>query len=83
MKVIHKLQITAICPVDNLPDVYECTITARRIIKVEDILAAVEEVKAKPAFQEEICQELHRKLACKVRLIGYHSGVETKVMCGK
>jgi hypothetical protein len=82
MRVKHTLEITAICPVDQKPDVYECVIEARRVIPVEDILKAAEVVKAIAAFQEDICQELHRQLACCVRLSGYHSGVRTEVVCG-
>lgn len=82
MRVTHSLQITAICPVDEKPDVYECIITAKRVIKVEDILAAASDVKSMKAYQEDICQELHRRLACEVRLVGYHSGVRTEVVCG-
>jgi hypothetical protein len=82
MRVTHTLQITAICPVDDKPDVYECVVTAKRVIPVEDILAAANEVKDMKAYQEDICQELHRKLACEVKLTGYHSGVLTEVICG-
>lgn len=81
MQVTHSLQITAICPVDDKPDVYECVITAKRVIKVEDILAATNEIKTMKAYQEDICQALHRKLACEVRLVGHHSGVRTEVVC--
>jgi len=82
MRVSYTFQLTAICPVDSLPDVYECVISAHRIIKVEDILQIAAELQTKSAFQEEICQELHRRLACCVTLIGYHSGVRTEVVCG-
>lgn len=82
MLVKHTLEITATCPIDNKSDIYECEITTRRIVPVEDILKGVEEVKEMVAFQEDICQELHRRLACCVRLTGYHSGVRTEVTCG-
>lgn len=81
MRVKHKLQITSICPVDGKADVYECTVTTGRVLSVEEILAAVAAMKDRSAYQEEICQELHRRLACKVRLVGYHSGVRTEVVC--
>jgi heterodisulfide reductase subunit C len=81
MRVTHTLQITATCPVDNKLDVYECVVSATRTIPVEDILKAVEAIRAKPAYQEDICQELHRQLGCEVKLTGYHSGVRTEVVC--
>lgn len=83
MHVTHTLEITAICPVDDKADVYECIVIARRVIAIEDILKAVEDVKTMKAYQETICQELHRRLACEVRLVGYHSGVLTDVVCGE
>jgi hypothetical protein len=82
MRVVHSLQITSICPVDEKPDVYECFVIAKRVIPVEDILKATADVKNMKAYQEDICQELHRRLACEVRLVGYHQGVRTEVVCG-
>lgn len=81
MLITHTLQITAICPIDEKPDVYECVITTSRIIPVEEIIKAVDGLKNTKAFQEEICQDLHRQLACEVKLVGYHSGVKTEVVC--
>jgi len=83
MNVTHSLQITAFCPVDNKPDVYECVITAKRVIAVEDILKAAHDFSSMKVYQEELCQELHRRLACQVRLVGHHSGVRTDVVCGE
>ena len=83
MRVTHSLEIKSICPVDNKPDVCKCVITTERIIPVEDILAAAKEVEDTKAYQENICQELHRRLSCQVRLVGYHSGVRTEVICGE
>lgn len=81
MLITHTLQITAICPVDEKPDVYECVVTTSRIIPVERILEVVTALKDRKAYQEDICQELHRQLACEVKLTGYHSGVKTEVIC--
>jgi hypothetical protein len=36
----YEMEITCLCPVDDLPDVYHLTVTARRVVPVEDILAA-------------------------------------------
>ena len=82
MKVEHTVEVVALCPVDGLPDVYTLTVRAARVVKVEDILAAVGQVRAERLFQEEVTQRLHRELACEVETIGYHSGVRTRVVCG-
>jgi hypothetical protein len=36
----YEMEITCLCPVDDLPDVYNLTVTARRVIPVEDIIEA-------------------------------------------
>lgn len=82
MNVIHRLEITAVCPADKLPDVYACEIHAARVIPVEHILSEVENLRAVELYQEDLCQRLHRALACRVVLIGSHSGVQTTVTCG-
>lgn len=82
MIVQHSLEITAICPVDGKPDIYQCVVSASRVIPVEDILAAAKALSKKRMYQEDICQEMHRQLACRVVLTGYHSGVKTQVSCG-
>lgn len=82
MKVTHTLEITAICPVDGKPDVYLCKVEATRVVEVEKIIAKSVEFNRSWIYQEDLCQELHRALACKVTLIGYHSGVRTEVTCG-
>lgn len=81
MLITHTLQVVAVCPVDGKPDVYECTVLTSRIIPVEEIVAAVVALKDRKAYQEDVCQELHRQLACEVKLVGYHSGVKTEVVC--
>jgi hypothetical protein len=82
VKTTYRLEITAVCPLDKKADVYRCEVQASRTILVEDILAAVKTATKRPAYQEEICTDLHRELACRVILIGLHSGVETEVVCG-
>lgn len=83
MKVEHVLEIVAVCPVDQKPDVYTCVVTASRVIPVEMILEAVKDLSTKEMYQEDVCQELHRRLASCVQLTGYHSGVKTTVTCGE
>ena len=78
----YTLSVTAVCPVDMLPDVYRLRVRANRVIPVEDILAAVEKATKAPAYQEAITQALHRALACEVATAGWHSGVKTVCRCG-
>ena len=82
MRVEHRLAVVATCPVDKLPDIYQCSVRTTRTIKVEDILKAVGELTKKSLFQEEFTQRLHRLLACEVETTGWHSGVLTRVVCG-
>ena len=81
MTVTHKLTITAQCPVNDTHDVYTCVVTTDRVIKVEDILSLTKPYADQKIFQEDLCQELHKKLKCRVQLTGVHSGVETDVVC--
>lgn len=81
MLVRHYLTITASCPVDKKPDHYEAVIECARVVKVEDILAAVERLKTKRIFQEALTQELARALGAKVTTTGFHSGVKTICEC--
>lgn len=82
MRVTHTLEVVALCPVDGLPDVYELTVRAARVVKVEDILSAVAHCASERLFQEDLTQRVHRALACEVETVGYHSGVRTRVVCG-
>lgn len=82
MRVEHRLEVVAICPVDGLLDVYTMTVRASRVIKVEDILTAAETFASLKLFQEELTQRMHRAIACEIETIGYHSGVMTRVVCG-
>jgi len=79
--VRHSLTITASCPVDGKPDHYEAVVECVRVVKVEDILAAVQQLRDRKVFQEELTQELARTLGAKVTTTGYHSGVKTVCEC--
>jgi hypothetical protein len=81
MIVRHHLKITASCPVDKKPDHYEAVVECSRVVKVEDVLSAVERFTQSPMFQEELTQELARVLGAKVTTTGYHSGVKTVCEC--
>ena len=82
MNNTYKLEVTCKCPVDNLPDVYQLTVTAQRAIPVEDILAAAKELSSQSLYQEDLCQSLHRRINARCVLVGYHSGVMVRSECG-
>ena len=77
MQCKYETRISAACPTDGLPDVYDAIFESGEMVRVEDILAAVKPFLERKAFQEEIAQEL--ALKCRVTLIGAHSGVKTSV----
>lgn len=74
--ITHETKVFGRCPVDGKVDSYDVTITTRRFIKVEDILATIDEIQS-PVFQEAMTQLLADKLGCNVRSVGYHTGVKT------
>jgi hypothetical protein len=76
MIVTHKVQVYGRCPVDGKSDSYDVTFTTMKVVKVEDIIAAIDAIQW-PLFQEEMTQQLADTLGCHVRSIGYHSGVKT------
>lgn len=78
----YELEITCMCPVDDLPDVYHLTVTAKRVVPVEAIIAAVAEFREQKMYQEDLCQALHRKVNACCVLVGYHSGVRVRSQCG-
>lgn len=82
MIVEHTLEVTAVCPVDDKPDVYQCVIRTHRVLPVESILQAVESLREKKIYQEDLTRELHRVLAARVETVGWHSGVATRVIVG-
>lgn len=77
MIVKHRLHIRGRCPVDGKRDKYRVTVKVARVLKVEDILAAVAELTAGPVFQEDLTVRLAQKLAAAVKTVGRHSGVKT------
>jgi hypothetical protein len=76
MMVTHEVQVYGRCPVDDKSDSYDVTVTTMKIIKVEDIIAAIDAIQW-PVFQEEMTQQLADNLGCRVRSVGYHSGIKT------
>ncbi len=80
MIVRHHLRVTAVCPVDGLPDVYEATVETSRVIRVEDILAAADQLRTERIYQEDLTVRLARALGAQVTTIGWHSGIRTEVI---
>ncbi len=77
MKIIHELTFSRTCPVNDSKDNYTLTVETDRLVKVEDILAAVTALPEKE-FQEELTEQLARSLdGCRIEIVGYHSGVKT------
>ena len=83
MQVKHRLTMLAKCPVNDGRDEYAVTVETDRVVKVEDILAAVADYADKAAFQEDITRELARRLGVKVTTVGMHGTVETTVMASE
>ena len=82
MKVTHEMRIAGKCPVNEGHDTYDLIVSALHIVKVEDILAAVDAL-AQPAFQEDITVALSAALPrCQITTIGHHSGVKTTCIVG-
>lgn len=76
MLVTHEIQVYGRCPVDGASDSYDVSISTRKLLKVEDIIAVIAALEW-PLFQEEMTQQLADKLGCNVRSVGYHSGIKT------
>lgn len=80
MHVSYRLRFSATCPVDpSVRDDYEVVIETDGMIKVEDLIALLDEYRPLAMFQEELTQDIMRRLAtaAKVTTTGMHSGVET------
>jgi NADPH-dependent 7-cyano-7-deazaguanine reductase QueF len=76
MKITYSFALKSNCPVDLLPDVYECQVVSDRPIAVEDILEVSEKYKEVFEFQEVLTEKLARQLAATVTTVGWHSGVK-------
>jgi hypothetical protein len=78
MKTKHKTVIHSVCPVNGMIDEYGATFYVKgRVLPVEDIQAAIDELTVTPIFQEELTLQLARRLQCSVMTVGTHSGFET------
>lgn len=76
MKVTHEVKVYGHCPVDGKNDSYDVTISTMKLLKVENILSAINGLNW-PLFQETMTQQLADALGCHVKSVGYHSGIKT------
>lgn len=81
MQATHEMTFSRLCPVNDGRDEYRLTVTTMKMLKVEDILAAVDKLPPK-AFQEDLTAALAAALGCMVCTIGYHSGIKTTCCAG-
>ena len=78
MKVVYRTTFAATCPVDGSDDVYRVRVRSDWMIPVEEIVAALGELRGKPIYQEELTQRLADELGAEVATRGAHSGVATR-----
>jgi hypothetical protein len=84
MHVSYQLTVSATCPVnDKVRDDYVVVIEAEEMIKVEDLIALMEEYRSEVLFQEDLTRDIAHRLATagKVTTTGTHSGVKTTCTC--
>jgi len=75
----YELTVVARCPVNDGVDVYQTSLVSWATIMVEDVLAAVADLRDQRLTQEEITAQLADRFACTVTTTGLHSGVATTV----
>jgi hypothetical protein len=76
MHVIHEFKFARRCPVNSGFDIYDLRVESGELLKVEDILAAIEALPEQE-FQETLTKQLAHTLKAVVTTTGYHSGVRT------
>ncbi len=80
MHVRHEIQIQCKCPTDDLLDLYDCIVECERVLKIEEIISAVEDLAGQKMFQEDLTVKLARQLNARVTTTGWHFGtVKTTV----
>lgn len=81
MKIQHWLTVTSKCPVQDRLNSYRLKVTTDRLVMIEDILKACEELTKEAMCQETLTQSLCDRIACAVTSYGWHSGVHTVCEC--
>jgi GTP cyclohydrolase I len=82
MRVEHRFQTSVRCPVNGARNCYAVAVRTDRLVMVEDILAAADQLAKGPSYQEDFTRQLAEVLNCQVETRGVHSAVETTVVCG-
>lgn len=83
MKATHVLSAIAPCPSGlQEHDYYRIEVEADRMIRVEEIEAAVDELTTEPVFQEDLTEALADRLGAVVRTLGKHNKTLTEVEAG-
>jgi len=67
MFVRHTLTAGGTCPNNGLPDHYRIAVSTNGTLFCEQVTEAVDELLAKPIYQEAFTQALADRLGCKVR----------------
>lgn len=81
MRITHRLQVRATCPVDGKRDEYSVRVDVTEVVPVEAILDTVRLFTREPIFQEDLTRAIHLKTGGRVTSRGVHSGVRTTVVC--
>lgn len=76
----YRHQFAARCPVNNQLIVYDLTITADFMIRVEHIVTAC--VLFQQGFHEDIASSLHLRFGGQVVLKAHHHGVDIETALG-
>jgi GTP cyclohydrolase I len=72
MQTIHRTTIVGKCP-HGCPDLYAAEFHVEdRVIMVEDIQAAIDDLTREPVYQEALTQALADRLSCVVETRGVH-----------
>ena len=81
MQISYKFKMTARCPNDHLPDLYEVEVISSRTIFAEELIEVSNKIGASDIHlsQEDITEKLARHFAATVITKGCHYGVLTKV----
>jgi hypothetical protein len=76
MRTTHRTTIVGQCP-HGCPDVYEAEFHTTKLIRVEDIQAAIDRLTSGPLYQEELTKLLAIETECRVVTRGMHGRFET------
>lgn len=78
---IHTNTIHAVCPHGGW-DYYTVEVHATGVVLVEDIQAALDQVRGTTVYQEQIAEALNATLGCRVVLKGRHGTTDSEVSVG-